>query len=110
MADICRCHLPLDPPLDLPAGRYWWPRRDAEPGPAVQVVALYGVDPDFLRRVREPGGWRRRGHGANYPDSTPPGQWSEVGLCWAQVDHAVVDVTYGVRLVGRPAAGHAGQR
>jgi len=72
---------------------------------------MHGADPDFLRRVREPAGWRQRGHGANHPEATPPVGWSEVGLCWAQVDHAVVDVTYGLRLAGRaPGAGRAGQR
>ncbi len=100
VADLCRCHLPLDPPLELPVGRYWWPRREAEPGPTVRVVALYGADPDFLRGVREPGGWRQRGLAANHPGATPPARWSEVGSCWPQVDHAVVDVTYGIRPTG----------
>lgn len=92
VADFCRCHLPLDPPLQ-PAVRCWWPRREAEPGSHVRVVAMCGVDPRFLRRVREPGGWRSRGHGANHPDCTPPVPWSDVGSCWAGAEHAVVDAT-----------------
>ncbi len=58
MADTCRCHLPVDPPLDLP---HWWPCRDPEPAKHVVAVAMYGQQPAFLRRVRVPGGWHTQG-------------------------------------------------
>lgn len=86
---VCRCHLPLDAP-DEP---HWWPVRDAEPGPGVQVVVLQGQDPFFLRRVRRPGGWHTEGHGAAYPEFTPPKPWADTGLCWAGNNHPVIDAT-----------------
>lgn len=89
MADRCRCQLSLE----APAAECWWPRRDAEPGPNVRAVALYGQDPGFLRRVRVPGGWHTEGFGAAYPERTPPVCWPDAGRCWAQVAHPVVDVT-----------------
>ena len=48
LIEHCRCHRPLS----SPDGRHWWPYRDAEPGPEVQVVALYGDEPGFLRMER----------------------------------------------------------
>lgn len=90
MADRCRCHLPVDVPLDI---QHWWPERDPEPGMRVRAVALYGQEPAFLHRVRVKGGWHTRGLGANHPGSTPPKSWEEVGQCWAGEKHAVVDVT-----------------
>ena len=89
MGELCRCHLPLEPP----GGIHWWPRRDAEPETGVRAVALYGQDPGFLRRERVAGGWHTEGAGAAYPESTPPGPWARAGRCWAQVDHPVVDVS-----------------
>ncbi len=90
MADQeCRCGLSLDPQVALS----WWPRTDPEPGPEVRAVALYGQDPGFLRRVRVVGGWRTEGAGAAHPECTPPSPWAEVGRCWPQVAHPVVDVT-----------------
>ena len=87
--DICRCHRPLSPP----PGPHWWPQRDPQPGPEVRVVAIYGENPEFLRRVRLNGGWRTAGSGAAHPDCTPPGPWLRTGQCWAGADHPVVDVT-----------------
>ncbi len=94
MADLCRCHLPFDPP----AGPHWWPARDPEPGEHVLAVAIYGQDPRFLRRVRVAGGWLSQGSAANYPDCTPPAPWTYTGRCWDDVDHSVVDVTHDPRL------------
>lgn len=90
VADRCRCHLPLNPPAGL---THWWPRRDAEPGPAVRAVAQCGQDPGLLRRVRVVGGWRGAGAAAAYPEHTPPMPWPRVGRCWAGIDHPVADVT-----------------
>ncbi len=89
MADTCRCHLPLDPPI----GVHWLPWRDPEPGLHVLAVALYDEEPSFLRRVRVPGGWHTEGCGAAHPEATPPKPWQEVGRCWDGVEHPVVDVT-----------------
>jgi len=89
MADTCRCHLPLDPPF----GPHWLPVRDLEPGPQVLAVALHGQSPTFLRRVRVFGGWHSEGLAAAHPEVTPPTPWVEVGRCWADEQHAVVDVT-----------------
>jgi hypothetical protein len=89
VADLCRCHLPLDPPPD----NHWLPWRDPEPESSVLAVALHGQHPTFLRRMRVPDGWHTEGSGANHPDSTPPRPWVEIGQCWAGEQHAVVDVT-----------------
>ncbi len=85
----CRCHRPLRPP----SGQHWYPQLDPEPGPRVQAVALHGDDPQYLRRVRVPGGWHGRGHAANHPDATPPVAWAQTGQCWAGHEHPVIDVT-----------------
>lgn len=53
MADVCRCHLPVDPPDNT--GPHWWPSRHPEPDTTVQAVALVGQDPAFLRAERRPG-------------------------------------------------------
>lgn len=92
MAELCRCHLPSD----SPSGRHWFPSRHAEPDLRVLAIALHGQDPQFLRRVRVPGGWHSQGLGAAHPDATPPKPWTDVGLCWAGQQHAVVDVTWCV--------------
>ncbi len=89
VADTCRCHLPLGPPLE----RHWLPWRDPEPELTVLAVALHGQDPAFLRRVRVPGGWHGQGLGAAHPDVTPPRLWADIGRCWDGVEHPVVDVT-----------------
>lgn len=59
----------------------------------MHIIALYGDDPGYLRRVRVPGGWHTRGHAANHPDATPPVQWANTGRCWAGRHHPVIDVT-----------------
>lgn len=79
--------------MDAPVAECWWPRRDPEPGLAVRAVALHGQDPEFLRRVRVPGGWHTEGAGAAYPECTPPAPWVQAGRCWAEAGHPVVDVT-----------------
>lgn len=86
---VCRCHRPLA----APDHQHWWPHQDPEPPDRVSVVAVYGEDPGFLRRVRVRGGWRTMGAGACYADSSPPRPWSELGSCWAGGTHPVVDVT-----------------
>jgi len=85
----CRCGLPLQPPN----GECWRPGLDAEPASGVLAVALYGEDPGFLRRERVPGGWHTEGAAAAHPECTPPAPWQRTGICWAQVQHPVVDVT-----------------
>ena len=85
MADLCRCHLPLDPPT----GQHWWPSRDPEPDATVSAVAMYGQAPRHLRAVRTAGGWRTAGSLANHPNHTPPRPWPIVGTCWAGQEHPV---------------------
>lgn len=86
---VCRCHRPLT----APEGAHWWPSRDPEPDGHIRVVAVYGEDPGFLRRVRVGGGWRTHGAGACYTESSPPRPWAQLGNCWAGAQHPVVDVT-----------------
>jgi hypothetical protein len=86
---VCRCHRPLS----APDGPHWWPHQDAEPPDRVGVVAIYGEDPGFLRRVRVAGGWRTMGSGACHAGSGPPRPWEDLGACWAGAIHPVVDVT-----------------
>lgn len=92
VAETCRCHLPMVPPEGLPQ---WWPQRDPEPDERVLAVALYGQDPECLRRVRRREGWCHRGSGVRHP-AGPAVSWVDVGRCWAGVDHAVVDATEAV--------------
>jgi len=89
VADLCRCHLPLDPPV----GQHWWPSRDPEPDPTVTAVAMHGQTPAHLRAVRTAGGWRTAGSLTNHPGQRPPSPWPVVGTCWAGQDHPVVDAT-----------------
>lgn len=91
MADVCRCHLPVDPPDGI--GSHWWPSRHPEPDPTVQTVALVGQDPAFLRVERRRGKWYTAGHGQTHPDCPQPKGWGDVGWCWAGAEHAVIDVT-----------------
>ncbi|MDQ3578073.1 MAG: hypothetical protein M3443_10840 [Actinomycetota bacterium] len=91
MADVCRCHLPVDPPDGC--GPHWWPSRHPEPATSVQAVALVGRDPRFLRVERRGGQWYSAGLGAAHPESPQPKGWGDVGRCWNGVEHAVVDVT-----------------
>lgn len=88
----CPCHLPLNPPADVP---HWWTSTDPEPPEHVRVVARYGQSPDFLRMERDPaGGWRTRGAAASHLDlDDAPEPWATVGECWARTPHPVVNAT-----------------
>ncbi|MGH3567177.1 MAG: hypothetical protein ACRDRH_14330 [Pseudonocardia sp.] len=79
--------------MSPPDGRHWWPYRDAEPGPEVGVVVLYGDEPGFLRMERVDGGWHSQGVAAPYPELTPPQPWAATGRCWAGAAHPVMDAT-----------------
>lgn len=99
MADVCRCHLPIDPPDDT--GPHRWPAREPEPAATVRAVALVGQDPIFLRAERDGAGWRTAGHAAAHPGCVPARLWRELGVCWAGTSHAVIDVTSRRQAAGR---------
>ena len=87
----CRCYLPLKPP---PAGPYWVASVDAEPPVSVRAVAMLGRRRDLLRAERVDGaGWHVVGALASHHEITPPIPWAQVGLCWHNEEHPVVDVT-----------------
>jgi hypothetical protein len=99
MVERCRCHRPF-----TTNEHCWWPLRDPEPGPQVQVVVLVGDDPGFLRMERVPGGWHGRGAGAPHPELTGPEPWSAVGRCWDRRQHPVLDATGWLRDAARGTA------
>jgi hypothetical protein len=59
----------------------------------VRTVALHGQQPAFLRAERDGDSWRTAGHAAAHPEGSSPRPWGELGRCWAETEHAVVDVT-----------------
>ena len=86
MTGRCKCFLFLHVPTGVEA---WWPTRDDEPGPAVQVVVRYGDRPEFRRVVRVASGWQEDGASVRCgrPAVMP---WCDVGNCWAGKSHPVV--------------------
>ena len=86
----CQCFLPTAPPT---GAKWWQPSLDTDPGPPVRAVARHGEDPKLRRAVRVEGGWIEVGPLVDfYTDRTPPMSWSRVGMCWAEISHAVVEV------------------
>jgi hypothetical protein len=73
--------------------KWWQPQLDTDPGPTVRAVALVGADPSLQRAVRiGHDKWVERGTKVNfYADRTPPMRWHQVGLCWANRSHPVVE-------------------
>jgi hypothetical protein len=53
-------------------------------------VARYGEPVDQCRWVRIESGWLERGARVN--DNTQPVPWQQLGLCWANGQHAVISL------------------
>jgi hypothetical protein len=74
--------------------KWWQPQFDTDPGRDVRAVAIVGADPSLQRAVRiGPDKWVERGSKVNfYADRTPPMPWYQVGFCWANRSHPVIEV------------------